>query len=117
MVESEDKQWSERITWATCREPYQSELNGLAALWVQNQLSNAELALELWIMWSKKKFAESGTKSQAVPSSNAQVQEQIEILVEAMRMAATRESTTPEERREFLENSRAHLGRREDLQR
>lgn len=112
------KQWSVNVKWAKCREPYKTELDGVATLWIEGQISNEELALELWMMWSKKRFAETVTKSPAIdPKMNGPVQEQIEILVEAMRMALQMESATPDERHQLLELSRSHGGRREELQR
>lgn len=116
MDESGEKNWSKRINWAACREPYKTELEALSTLWVEGQLTHGELALELWDMWSKKKFVETPTKTLAgVPLPD--VQTQMEILVDAMRNAAMYPTTTPEERRELLENSLTLFGKGDGPQR
>lgn len=116
MEDSGEKNWSKRINWATCREPYKTELEAISTLWVEGQLTHGDLALELWDMWSKKKFVETATKTLAgVPLPDVQLQ--MEILVEAMRKATIYPTTTPEERRELLENSRTLITRDEGLER
>lgn len=116
MEEADGKKWRKRVIWADCREPYKTELEALASMWIDGGLSHGELAIELWEMWSKKKFVEKATKTLAgVPLPD--VQGQMEILVEAMRMAAMYPTTTPEERRDLLENSRSLFGKEPGPQR
>ena len=114
--------WSQGVTWADCREPYRRELDYLATRWINDKISTRKLALELWKLWARKRDSEP---REAAPTvilrHNDRVAAQIEILVEAVRMAESREEdvefSLPDERWEFLQKSLARFRGREDLQR
>ena len=110
------KQWSQRISWAKCIEPYKTELDTIGSHWIEGQLSNGELALELWEQWSSTKFSEM--PSSTLPGTPLpDVQAQIEILAEALLAAELYPKTTPEERRELLDNQLARFGKDSNLHR
>lgn len=109
MTESPDKQWLKRVDWAVCREPYRTELNTIASHWIEGTISNGDLALELWDIWSKIKFVEAPTATLAgIPLTD--VHSQLNILVEAMQSAALNSEISSEDRREVLENLRRRSG-------
>ncbi|MBC7818254.1 MAG: hypothetical protein IAG10_15315 [Planctomycetaceae bacterium] len=106
MAEGEDqKQWSKRYTWAKCREPYKTELDALASLWIEGTLSNEELALELWQFRDTLQASEAPSKTLA-GTTLPDVHSDLEILVGAMISASLYPSTTEQERRALLEHSR-----------
>ena len=106
MDESGGKQWGKRINWANCREPYKNELDTLASHWIEGAISNGELAIELWQMWSEVKFVTE--PSEGLPKIDlSDVQKQMGTLAEAMlAINGLSPKTTPEERRRFLDRSR-----------
>lgn len=115
--------WIEGVTWADCRQPYRRELDDLATMWVNDRISTRQMALKLWNLWARKRDSESKEAAPAVIlRRNDRVDAQIEILVEAMRMALSREEdvefSLPDERWEFLQKSLARFGSGgKDLQR
>lgn len=42
-----ERTWMKRYPWAICREPFKTELDTLASHWIEGQLSNEALALEI----------------------------------------------------------------------
>ena len=110
MAEGESqKQWSRRYSWASCREPFKTEFDTLASLWIEGQLSNEVLALELWQLRDKLQFSEAPSKTLAgVPLPD--VQSELETIVQAMLGATLYPSTTTEERRALLDHSRSVRG-------
>lgn len=107
MVEGESqKQWSKRYSWASCREPFKTEFDTLASHWIEGQLTNEGLALELWQLRDKLQFSEGPSKMHSgVPLSD--VQSDLDTIVNAMLGATLYPSTTPEERRALLDHSRS----------
>lgn len=114
--------WGDTLKWADCGEPYRRNLDGLATMWIKEQISTEKLAARLWDLWARKRDSEP---REAAPTvilrHNDRVAAQIEILVEAVRMAESREEdvefSLPDERWEFLQKSLARFRGREDLQR
>jgi len=107
--EGDQKQWSRRYSWASCREPFQTEFNTLASHWIEGQLSNEGLALELWQLRDKLLFSEAPSKTVAgMPLPD--VQSDLEIIVRAMIGATLYPSTIPEERRALLDHARGVQG-------
>lgn len=106
MSEGEDqKQWSKRYTWAKCREPYKTELDALASLWIEGTMSNEELALELWQFRDKLQFSEPMAQPIA-GTTLPDVHSDLEIIVQAMISAVIYPSTTEQERRALVDHSR-----------
>ncbi len=107
MVEGESqKQWSKRYSWASCREPFKTEFDTLASHWIEGQLTNEGLALELWQLRDKLQFSDGPSKTHSgVPLSD--VQSDLDTIVNAMLGATLYPSTTREERRELLDHSRS----------
>lgn len=102
-----DMTWMKRQKWANCCEPFCTELETLSSQWVEGALSNEELALELWEVWSKLRWSQVSEK----PSpASALVEDRIAVLVESLLSATQHESATPEERMERLQHSLRELG-------
>ena len=53
MSDSAHKQSTDRLAWASCREPYKSELDQLASLWINGVLSDEKLAFRALQMQSE----------------------------------------------------------------
>ncbi len=68
-----------RHKWANCREPFCTELETLSFQWIEGGLSNAELALELWEVWSKIRLSQCSAKP-APESALAIVENRLEVL-------------------------------------
>lgn len=113
MDESEQKQWSQRYSWADCREPYKTELDTLGSHWIEGALSNAELALEAVKLLSELDFVSNpGSGAETIRLDD--VTKQVKILTEAMLSAELQPSSTPQERRQFLDSMRIEFGEWQD---
>lgn len=100
------KEWSRRYSWASCREPFKTELDTLASHWIEGHLSNESLALELWQLRDKLQFSEAPSRTlSGVPLFD--VQSDLDTIVRAMLGATLYPSTTQEERHALLDHSRS----------
>lgn len=113
--DSERKNWMKRHNWAKCREPFKTELDTIASQWIEGSLSNEQLALEMWQLWSKMRLVESPAGETAVDLSD--VRSQLGILAESLCTAALHPQLTPEERRNVLEHIRQIDGDGTDIHR
>lgn len=119
MSESDkQKQWSKQYNWATCQEPYKTELDTYGSHWIEGTLTDAELALELL----KIQFA-LGWHGEPGPGSHlpkmTDVLSQVAILVDALCSSVKLDSErgTPESRREWLDDTRQHAADEQHRQR
>jgi len=109
MVGDEGRQkWSKRASRAQCREPFKTELDTLADHWIEGQLSNEALALELWKFRESLLFSESPSMGR-VEIPLPEVHLELEILVQAMIGSDFYPSTTADIRRALLERTRLEL--------
>jgi hypothetical protein len=113
-----DNQWSRRYDWATCHEPYRTQLNAIGSQWIEGALSNEELAFEAVQMLSDLEWiAQPGKSHKKLPMDD--VIGQVKILTEAMLAVSERprEMQTPELRRQAVDFMRAEVGKEDDRSR
>ena len=114
--ESGDKQWSKRISWANCREPYKTELDTLGSHWIEGALSNEELAFEAVQFLSELDWSRQ-LRSDPTTGRLDDVILQVKILTEAMLSASLHPNITPELRREALNFMRTEMGKDDSIER
>lgn len=110
--EESNPRWSKRGNWAKCREPYKTEFDTLASHWIEGELSNEKLALELWEMAETLLFVEAPTKLIGTQGSLPDVHLELNIVVTAMLSANLYPANTPctrDERLDLLEQARRRL--------
>ena len=107
MSGSDEKSWMKRYNWAICREPYKTELDTLASHWIEGQLSNEALALEILQI---RQQAESVSESlnTLVGQKLDDVHKQVKILTDALLSAILDPELTPERRRAALDFMRSN---------
>lgn len=116
MDEPVDKQWSKRYSWATCHEPYKTELDAIGSQWIEGALSNEELAFEAVQMLSEVEWIRQPDKThKSIPMDD--VIGQVRVLTEAMLAVSERprEMQTPEARRKSIDFMRAEFAKDGDL--
>ena len=108
-VDGAGKKWSKRYGWATCREPYKTELDTLGSHWIEGELSNEALAFEAVQLLSELEWASK-------PAGNLPEQRlddvigQMKVLTEAMLAVSLMPRSTPADRRAALDATRRDLG-------
>jgi hypothetical protein len=112
MDEPVEKQWSKRHSWATCHEPYKTELDAIGSQWIEGALSNEELAFEAVQMLSELEWVSQPGKSHTKICMD-DVIGQVKVLTEAMLAVSERppEMQTPESRQQALDFMQSELGK------
>ena len=97
-----ERTWMKRYPWANCREPFKTELDTLASHWIEGQLSNEALALEILQI---RQRAESVSESMDTLFGQKleDVITQVKILTDTLLSAMLDPAITPEGRRSALD--------------
>jgi len=77
------RDWSKRIEWATCPEPYKTELDAIGGQWVEGVLSNEGLAFEAISILSELNWGIE-SNPEAPPKFSEEVFLHVRALAEAM---------------------------------
>lgn len=109
MTDKKQTEWTKRHNWAQCREPYKTELDTLGSHWIEDALTNEQLAFEVLKTLSDVRWAgDPGGAAQKIPVDD--VVGQLKILSEAMLTAAMDPKATAEDRRRILDTTREQYG-------
>ncbi len=118
MDEPVEKHWSKRYNWATCREPYKTDLDAIGSQWIEGALSNEELAFEAVQMLSELEWVSQPAETHTKICMD-DVIGQVKILAEAMLAVSERprEMQTAESRHQAVDFMRTEIGKEGDLSR
>lgn len=111
MAEAGKREWHKRYSWAKCREPDKTQLDTLGSLWVEGELSNEGLALEVVQLLSDLEDW-GNPKPDSSPYRQEDVIAQVKVLTQAMLAVSEYPSAqqNSQMRRQALDFVQANLG-------